>query len=69
MSMGFGKSIAAWERLKVRLNGSFTNIFNHTNYADPILNLNSANFGKITSVASTEFGGARTDQVGVRIEF
>ena len=68
-SMGFGKSIAVGERIHVKLNGSFTNIFDHTNYADPGLNLGSSSFGKITKAASAEFGGARTGQVGVRVEF
>ena len=67
--MGFGKSIAVGERIHVKLNGSFTNIFDHTNYADPGLNLGSSSFGKITKAASAEFGGARTGQVGVRVEF
>ena len=44
----------------VKLNASFTNIFDHTNYADPVTNLTSGSFGKSTRVADTEFGGART---------
>jgi hypothetical protein len=56
-------------RLRVKLQGSFTDIFDRTNLADPILNLNNSSFGKITSAVSTEFAGARTGQVGVRIEF
>ena len=68
-SMGFGKSFAIWERVRVRLNGSFTNIFDRTNYATPSTNLGSSSFGKITRATSAEFGGARTGQVGVRIEF
>ena len=68
-SMGFSKSFAIWERVRVKLNGSFTNIFDRTNYADPSLKLTSSSFGTITSAARSEFGGARTGQVGVRIEF
>ena len=73
LSAGLGKAFAIHERLNVRISASFTNILNHTNLADPILNLGNANFGKITSAVSTsfagDFGGARTGQVGVRIEF
>ena len=73
LSTGLGKAFTIYERLTVRINGSFTNVLNHTNLADPILNLTNANFGKITSAVSTsfagDFGGARTGQVGVRIEF
>lgn len=68
-SMGFAKSFSVWERLKVRLSGTFTNIFDVTNLADPILSLKNGSFGKITSATAAEFGGARTGQVGVRIEF
>ncbi len=68
-SMGFAKSINIAERLQVKLNASFTNIFDRTNYTDPNMNLGSSSFGKITSATGTEFGGARTGQVGVRIQF
>ena len=68
-SIGFAKSIVIRERLRVKLNGSFTNIFDLTNYADPVTRLTSSSFGTITSAAGAEFGGARTGQVGVRIEF
>ena len=68
-SMGFGKTFSAGERFRVNLNGSFTNIFDHVNYSDPIMNLKSSSFGTITRATATEFGGARTGQVGVRLEF
>jgi len=68
-SMGFAKSFSIFERMKVRVNASFTNIFDRINYSDPNLNLKSAAFGTITSAVRTEFGGARTGQVGARIEF
>lgn len=68
-SMGLAKSFAVFERVRVKLNGSFTNIFDRTNYADSNTNLGSFSFEKITPVAKAEFGGARTGQVGGRIEF
>jgi hypothetical protein len=68
-SMGFAKGFTIHERLKVRINASYTNIFDRTNYADPNLNLKSSGFGTITSAVRSEFGGARTGQVGARIEF
>lgn len=67
--MGFTKKFIVKERVNVKLNGSFTNIFDRKNYADPVLNLTNSSFGKITRAVSTEFGGARTGQVGVHIEF
>ena len=68
-SMGFTKKFIVKERVNVKLNGSFTNISDRTNYADPVLNLANSSFDKITRAVPTEFGGARTGQVGVRIEF
>ncbi len=69
LSMGFGKTFAIKERLKIKIEGSFTNLPDHTNYADPILNLTNSSFGKVTAERGAEFGGHRTGQVGTRIEF
>jgi len=69
LSTGLGKTFVVAERLKVKVEGSFTNVFNHTNYADPNMNFGSSAFGQITSERSAEFGGHRTGQVGARIEF
>lgn len=69
LSMGAGKSFNIGERMLVKIESSFTNLPNHTNLADPRLNITSGSFGKITSERSSEFGGHRTGQVGVRIEF
>jgi hypothetical protein len=69
LSTGLGKTFSIKERLKIKIEGSFTNVFNHTNYADPNLNIASSAFGQITSERGAEFGGHRTGQVGARIEF
>ena len=69
LSTGLGKTFSIAERLKIKIEGSFTNVLNHTNYADPSLNLTSRSFGSITSERGAEFGGHRTGQVGARIEF
>ena len=69
LSMGLGKSFHLTERLVAKIEGSFTNLPNHTNLGDPRLNLTSSSFGRITAERSSEFGGHRTGQVGVRIEF
>lgn len=69
LSTGLGKTFSIAERLKVKVEGSFTNVLNHVNYADPNLNLGSSSFGQITSERAAEFGGHRTGQVGARIEF
>jgi hypothetical protein len=71
LSTGLGKSFAIGERVAIKIEGSFTNVLNHTNYADPNTDLTNSAFGVITQAIpnTQEFGGNRTGQVGVRIEF
>ncbi len=69
LSMGFGKEFSIAERARVKVEGTFTNLPNHTNLADPRLSITNSAFGQITSERSSEFGGHRTGQVGVRVEF
>jgi hypothetical protein len=75
LSSGLSKSFAVTERLKLKAEGTFTNILNHTNLGDPNTNLSSGSFGLITGTVGAgttnpnDFGGARTAQVSVRAEF
>jgi hypothetical protein len=55
--------------VKFRIEGTFTNVLNHTNLADPNLDISSPSFGKITTARGSDFGGSRTGQVAGRIEF
>jgi hypothetical protein len=58
------------ERIRLKLEGTFTNLPNHPNFAAPSVNVsNPVSFGKLTQVLGTESGGNRTGQVGVRLEF
>jgi hypothetical protein len=68
------------ERVKLTLRADFFNIFNHTNFANPVSNEGSSNFGKITatvgsavatSVGTTAgaFGGPRQIQLAARLVF
>jgi hypothetical protein len=59
---------AAAERIKLKIEGSFTNIFNHVNLNDPQLQIDAPSFGQITS-ARFGFGGYRTGQVSMRVLF
>lgn len=68
-SAGLSKQIAISERVHLRTEGSFTNVLNHTNLNDPLLDITNPNFGKITSARGSDFGGNRTGQVAVRLEF
>lgn len=69
LSTGLSKAFAVSERVRVRAEGSFTNILNHTNLADPVLDVTSPSFGVITQARGSDFGGNRTGQLAIRIEF
>jgi hypothetical protein len=68
------------ERIKLTFRADFFNIFNHTNFSNPVNNESSASFGKITqtvgsatatSVGTTAgpFGGPRQIQFALRLSF
>jgi len=68
------------ERVRLQFRADFFNIFNHTNFSNPVRNESSASFGKITqtvgsatatSVGTTAgpFGGARQIQLALRLSF
>ncbi len=69
LSSGLSKSFTLVEGLRLRAEGTFTNILNHTNLADPVLDLTQANFGQITQSRGSDFGGNRTGQVSLKVEF
>ncbi|RRA48714.1 TonB-dependent receptor [Acidipila sp. EB88] len=69
LSSGASKSFRLTEALRLRAEGTFTNILNHTNLADPQLDVTQANFGQITQARGSDFGGNRTGQVTMRLEF
>ncbi len=69
LSSGVSKSFRLTEAVHLRTEGTFTNVLNHTNLADPGLDLTSASFGKITQARGSDFSGNRTGQVSVRLEF
>jgi hypothetical protein len=69
------------ERVHLRFRADFFNLFNHTNFANPVSNQSSGNFGKITATvgsatatavgttAGVVGGGPRVIQGSLRIEF
>jgi hypothetical protein len=69
LSSGLSKSFVITERFKVKAEGTFTNVLNHTNLSDPNMNLSSGSFGIVSSTIGSDFGGARTAQVAARLEF
>jgi hypothetical protein len=69
LSSGLSKSFAITERIKLKAEGTFTNVLNHTNLGDPNMNLSSPTFGWVSNTIGSDFGGARTAQVAARLEF
>ena len=69
LSGGLSKTFAITERFKVKAEGTFTNVLNHTNLSDPSMNLSSSSFGLVSKSISSDFGGARTGQISLRAEF
>jgi hypothetical protein len=69
LSTALGKSFLITERVKVKIEGSFTNVFNHVNLADPINDISNPSFGQITAARGSDFGGYRTGQISGRVEF
>jgi hypothetical protein len=64
------KVFALKENVHLRLESTFTNVLNHTNYAPPVTNIsNSGAFGVLTGAQTAENAGNRTGQVAVRVEF
>ena len=69
LSTGLSKGFAITETMRLRAQASFTNVLNHTNLADPTLDVTSPAFGVITQARGSDFGGNRTGQVALRLEF
>jgi hypothetical protein len=67
---GMRKKFALTEKVNLQLEGSFTNVPNWTNLGDPTVNVsNAVNFGRITGTRTSDFGGNRTGQVSLRLQF
>ncbi len=69
LSSGLSKTFAITERFRVKAEGTFTNVLNHTNLGDPNQDLSSGSFGLISNSIGSDFGGARTGQIAIRAEF
>jgi len=69
LNAALSKKFQIAERVNLRAEGSFTNAPNWTNLGDPILDIANNNFGRITGSRGVDFGGGRTGQVSLRLEF
>ncbi|MEK7407962.1 MAG: TonB-dependent receptor [Acidobacteriota bacterium] len=69
LHMGFFKGLSVRENLRLRLEGTFTNILNHTNFAIPDANISGASAGVIRATQTIEGAGPRTTRLGLRLDF
>jgi hypothetical protein len=69
IAAGLAKNFRLTERVRLRFEGTFTNILNHPNFAPPPTNVTSSTFGVVQSVQSAENSGNRTGQLGLRVDF
>ena len=69
-----GKNFPIYERVNLRFEAQYANLFNHVNLANPNTNIRSSNFGTISNVqdANTSYGpsaGPRNAQLSLRLTF
>jgi Carboxypeptidase regulatory-like domain len=72
MDARLGKETKIRERYKIEFSADFFNLFNHVNFAQPSLNVNSpANFGVISSelIPANRTQGSRWIELGLRVSF
>lgn len=68
-SMSAGKTFSLTERIGVRYEAEFANLFNILNKANPNLNVASGSFGLISQSQGVEQGGPRSIQMQLRVLF
>lgn len=68
-SAGLFKTFVIYGNLRLRAEGTFTNVLNHLNLGDPNLNIASPEYGQITQARGSGFGSARSGQVSMQLEF
>jgi hypothetical protein len=70
ISLGLAKVISLTESIHLRFESTFTNVFNHTNFAPPATQLdNTSTFGQLTAPTTAENAGNRTGQLALRLDF
>jgi len=70
VNAGLSKVMQVHEGVRLRFEATFTNVLNHTNFAPPATNVsNPSTFGILQSAQTAEYGGNRTGQVALRLEF
>ena len=69
-SLGLAKVFRVTEAVRMRFESTFTNVFNHTNFAPPATQIDvPSTFGVLSASQTAENAGNRTGQVALRVEF
>jgi hypothetical protein len=68
-SLGIAKVFNLTERVRVRFESTFTNVFNHTNFAPPATQIDNPTFGVLSAPQTAENAGNRTGQLALRVDF
>lgn len=67
---GLAKVIHIHDDMNLRFEATFTNLFNHTNFAPPSTNISApSSFGALTTAETTQSAGNRTGEVALRLDF
>jgi hypothetical protein len=67
---GLSKTMVLREGVRMRFEATFTNALNHTNFAPPATNVsNPSTFGVLDAAQTAEYGGNRTGQLALRLDF
>ncbi len=70
VALGIAKNFRITEGSHLRFESTFTNIFNHTNFAPPATQIdNTGTFGVLTAATTAESAGNRTGQFALRYDF
>lgn len=69
VDLGLFKSLSITDRLRLRMEATFTNAFNHPNFGNPASNIVLSSAGVITGTQGMEGSGARTGRMGIRLDF
>ena len=69
VSFGVAKQFRVTDNSHIRFESTFTNVFNHTNFAPPVTAVDQSTFGQLTAPTTAENAGNRTGQFAVRYDF
>ena len=70
VNAGLSKIMQLNERFRLRFEATFTNALNHVNFAPPATDVSSpSTFGVLESAQTADYGGNRTGQLALRLDF